>query len=251
MTSTVVSTRTSLASAATAAARPQFGLLAFLALTAACAVFAAWLRLLESSPWLPEPVSEADRTYVTWLSAFSAIGFVCGLLRSRGQQFTFLLAMAASVALLVVEVFSATACWYVFGEVLVALHWFIMPVVLIPPLLCACRRFRASLVASWLIASLTLPAWGSQLVLVPRLNSLHAEIGAIVEYAESTKAETGAYPLDLGEYRFRRAALAPRIEYYVPDGQPGQYYMLIFKLYDGDNTTREYSPGKGWYYYPD
>jgi hypothetical protein len=105
--------------------------------------------------------------------------------------------------------------------------------------------------AALLLAALTAPIWGSQIVLVSRLKLLHAEVGAIVEYAEAEKLRCGDYPLDLSEYRFRHPSLAHRIEYCVPHESPGPHYLVVFKLFEGDMTTREYSPIQGWYYYPD
>jgi hypothetical protein len=229
-----------------------FDLASLLAFVTAACVLVGFAKLVAASPWLPNPIGDSQKTAVAVFAALTFAGLLAGLFQARRQRFQFAGSLVCAVSLTILLLFSAAAAWNIDGEVASALYWAIIaPVGLVPPLLCAIGRFRASIAVCLALGGVTLPFWGPYIPYAVRLKLLHEEVAAIAEYADSTRRDTGEYPLDLAAYTFHRASLAHRIEYYVPEESPGEHYLLIFKLYDGDTTTREYSPTKGWYYYPD
>jgi hypothetical protein len=108
---------------------------------------------------------------------------------------------------------------------------------------------RAAATVSIIFFVLFAPVIVRQSILLLRLRSLQSDVAALAVYVERHRTTTGAYPASIPEYDVDEDIPYQRIAYWPDLEQDG--YVITYKLYDGDNTNREYGPKGGWYYYPD
>jgi hypothetical protein len=128
------------------------------------------------------------------------------------------------------------------GEVRCGLSWFVffvLTLVCIGLWLAGRRRIAVALV----LVSLGPLAW-RQVVLVHRLARLEAEVVRLSAYIKTCQRDASGYR-DISGYRFCDPSLRKYIRLWP------QTDLISYKLFEGDTTCREYSPSRGWYYYPD
>ena len=144
------------------------------------------------------------------------------------------------------EILAARLAWHTMGEIaqdMLVLLVLYANVFFVPLALWRPNRGLPPLLLFWL---LIVPA---NLFLGVQLGRAHLEAGRIVEFAHAQRTETGAFPDDLREYRFRD----PRIEdgiYRYRSGSPD-----VFAVYYGapgqEDVAHWYDSESGWGYYPD
>lgn len=104
-------------------------------------------------------------------------------------------------------------------------------------------RITAAIVVLLALGSIPPQIW-----LSIRLHRLKTEAESIAAFVERVRALSGEYPPDLDGYSFRRPSLASHISYY--GGQnPAGYSIHIWVIQPG--ISHDYSPARGWHYYPD
>jgi hypothetical protein len=231
----------------------QFGLATLLRLTAVAGALALIVRLVERSPTLQEQLAGPGVFYAALFSC-CALAIALSEYRTDCDRSRRLRAALMVVAgLWMLQVLSALASWHAWGELVAAVHWFLVALILIPAYLCGAHRYIAAIRASVVIALLMSPLWTIHVALMVRLARARTEVSSVASYLEGERQNVGSYPADLSGYAWQRSDIQPLITYVPLDESQDRYlhYLIELDLYEGDGTKRHYSPQMGWWYYPD
>jgi hypothetical protein len=148
------------------------------------------------------------------------------------------------------ELYAAHLAYDTIGEIssggLVLLVSFNIPAAIL--LACGYRWVPLGLIVG--LAMFIVP---EQLRLLHKWNRCEEEARSVIAYLESSKKRSGAYPDDLSGYRFLHPELIGDF-HYGKDLRYSSNEVLPYRIryhIGTETTSHDYSPTRGWFYYPD
>lgn len=186
--------------------------------------------------------------YAGWpATAAATTCLILTLLLRRPSKSTRMVSLLLCLASIQLAWISCPSVWYTDGEVMEGVAYgglFLISVAFLVLLVIASARTAAIMSTVLLV-----PFIARQCVLILRLQCLQSDVAELADVVEKHRIMTGAYPASLPKYDYNPVTPYQRIAYWP--GVEEDSYVIGYKLYEGDNTCREYSPHGGWYYYPD
>jgi hypothetical protein len=148
------------------------------------------------------------------------------------------------------ELYAAHLAYYTIGEIASG-GLYILILLNIPAVVLLALGLRWLPIG--LIAALALFIVPEQLQLLHKWNRCDEEAHSVIAYVEAFKKRTGAYPDDLSEYRFVYPDLRSEFHYdkdVMWSATTALPYQVRYHV-GSENTSHDYSPTRGWFYYPD
>jgi hypothetical protein len=162
---------------------------------------------------------------------------------------TFLGVASVAMALMI---YAAHLAYYTIGLIEEMAYWFaiLVPGVSFVILGLFAKTRRLGYVWLLTLAALLVPY---QIVLGARWYRLDAEARAIISYLKAYHAKHGAYPADLSGFTSQRPELGREFIYSTSPNGPGIPSPAFYLGYSigSETTTHDYTPERGWFYYPD
>jgi hypothetical protein len=169
---------------------------------------------------------------------------------SRSHPPIFRPGIAALSVAVGLELYAAHLAYYTIGEI-VSAGYVVLVIFNVPAALLLAFGYR------WLplglILALALFLVPEQLELLHKWNQCDEEAHSVVAYLESCRKRTGTYPDDLSGYRFLYPELI-RDFHYRKEVYFTMNVVLSYQIsyhIGTETTSHDYSPTRGWFYYPD